>query len=143
MQKTKIKPRILNSGQTIKPNSYFTSLFSNQRFLAIIGLVFLVLIIFPLAKTYSQKRVVEKEISDVKKQISDFETANQDLKEMIAYLNSDQSLEEEARLNLNLKKNGEQVVVINDGNSNASTSSFIVPSKNKSNLAKWRDYFFN
>lgn len=143
MQKTKIKPRVLNSGQITKPNSYFTGLFSNQRFLAIIGLIFLVLIIFPLARTYSQKRVVEKEIADVKKQISEFERVNQDLKEMIVYLNSDQSLEEEARLNLNLKKNGEQVVVISDESSSASTSSFIIPSKNKSNLAKWRDYFFN
>lgn len=143
MQKTKIKPRILNSEGSIKSNSFLTNLFLNQRFLAIIGLVFLVLIIFPLARTYSQKRIVEKEINDVKNQISDFESANQGLKEMITYLNSDQSLEEEARLNLNLKKSGEQVIVINSDVSKASTSSLVEPSKNKSNLAKWRDYFFN
>lgn len=141
MKKSRIKPRILNSEGTAKTHSFFTDLFANQRFLAIIGLVFLVLIIFPLARTYSQKRMVEKEISDVKKQIADFETANQDLKDMISYLNSDQSLEEEARLNLNLKKSGEQVIVINDGAASASTTSLMTPSK-KSNLAKWRDYFF-
>ena len=62
---------------------------------------------------------------------------------MIDYLNSDQSLEEEARLNLNLKKSGEQVIVINDIENKATTTSSIVPSKNKNNLAKWRDYFFN
>jgi len=142
MQKSKIKPRILNPDGLKKSNSFFTNLFANQRFLAIIGLIFLVLIIFPLARTYSQKKMIEKQISDEQKQISDFESANQDLKEMITYLNSDQSLEEEARLNLNLKKSGEQVVVINDGSGQASTTSLIAPSK-KSNLAKWRDYFFN
>lgn len=141
MKKSRIKPRILNSEGISKSNSFFALLFANQRLLAIIGLIFLVLIIFPLARTYSQKRMVEKEISDVKKQISDFESTNQDLKEMIDYLNSDQSLEEEARLNLNLKKSGEQVVVINNGEAQASTSSLLLPSK-KSNLAKWRDYFF-
>ncbi|MHB8904112.1 MAG: FtsB family cell division protein [Patescibacteria group bacterium] len=143
MQKSKIKPRILVSADKTKSNSFLTNLFSNQRFLAIIGLVFLVLIIFPLARTYSQKRAVEKEINDVKKQISEFENTNQDLKEMINYLNSDQSLEEEARLNLNLKKSGEQVVVINDIGNKVTTSSLVAPAKNKSNLAKWRDYFFN
>jgi|GEM_PF-318708 len=142
MSKRKIKPRILNSGEKPKKHSFFGDLFLNQRFLAIIGLTFLVLIIFPLARTYSQKRIIEKEISDQQKQITDFENANKEMTDMIAYLNSDQSLEEEARLNLNLKKSGEQVVVINDNSSAASTSSLIAPSK-KSNLAKWRDYFFN
>lgn len=143
MQKSRIKPRILNPSNKTKSESFFTDLFLNQRFLAIVGLIFLVLIIFPLARTYSQRRAVEKEITDVKKQISDYESVNQDLKEMISYLNSDQSLEEEARLNLNLKKSGEQVIVINDGINKASTSSLIAPSKTKSNLAKWRDYFLN
>jgi cell division protein FtsB len=142
MSKRKIKPRILNSGEKPKKHSFFGDLFLNQRFLAIIGLTFLVLIIFPLARTYSQKRIIEKEISDQQKQITDFENTNKEMTDMIAYLNSDQSLEEEARLNLNLKKSGEQVVVINDNSSEASTSSLITPSK-KSNLAKWRDYFFN
>ena len=75
MQKSKMKPRILVSPEKTKSNSFFANLFLSQRFLAIIGLVFLVLIIFPLARTYSQKKAVEKEISDVKKQISEFESA--------------------------------------------------------------------
>ena len=143
MKKSKIKPRIINSEGAPKSNSFLNNLLSNQRFLAIIGLVFLVLIIFPLARVYSQKKMVEKEINVVKKQITDYESANQDLKEMITYLNSDQSLEEEARLNLNLKKSGEQVFVINDMTAQSSTTSLIAPADKKNNLAKWRDYFFN
>lgn len=142
MTKNKIRPRILNPEGSLKSNSFFARLFINQRFLAVVGLIFLVLIVFPLARTYSQRKMVEKEISDVQKQINEFESANQGLKEMVAYLNSDQSLEEEARLNLNLKKDGEQVIVINNNEDQASTSSLLVPSK-KSNLAKWKDYFFN
>ena len=114
----------------------------NQRFLAIIGLVFLVIIIFPLARTYSQRRLVEKEIEDVKGQIAAFTDQNQQLTDLINYLQSDQSLEEQARLNLNMKKPGEGVVVIEDKNVNADDVS-TVPNESGSNLIKWWRYFFD
>jgi cell division protein FtsB len=95
-------------------HGFFYRLVSSQRFLAIIGLAFLVIIIFPLARAHSQKLMVEREIAEVKRQIEEFETQNQELKDLMAYLQSDQSLEEQARLNLNLKKPGEAVIVIED-----------------------------
>src|SRR5574344_816863 len=112
MDNHKIYPRVLSAGQIKKPDNFFYRLFSSQRFLAIIGLIFILLIVFPLAKVYTQKRLVEKEIDDVKAEIANFEKTNQDLRQMIDYLQSDQSLEEQARLNLNMKKPGEKVIGI-------------------------------
>ncbi|MFZ4632424.1 MAG: FtsB family cell division protein [Patescibacteria group bacterium] len=142
MQRHKIHPRVLSAGDLPRPNNFFYRLFSSQRFLAIVGLVFLFLIVFPLAKTYTQRRLVESEIDGVKKEISDFEKTNKDLKEMITYLESDQSLEESARLNLNLKKPGEKVIVI-DNSKNASSSEDLNKTTNlESNFLKWWHYFF-
>lgn len=134
-----LRPSAADSG--LKTHTFLFRLVANQRFLAIILLTFLVIIIFPLARTYSQRRLVEQEIEDIQKQIGDYEGQNQELQSLLAYLQSDQSLEEQARLNLNLKKPGEAVVVIKNeparAGSNEETARL-----DESNLAKWRHYFF-
>lgn len=143
MPRHKIHPRVLNSGELSKPNNFFYRLFSSQRFLAIVGLVFLLIITLPLAKTYTQRRLVEKEIEDVKKEISEFESANKELKEMITYLESDQSLEEQARLNLNLKRPGERVIVIDNSKNETSTDDINKTTISENNFEKWWRYFFD
>ena len=122
--------------------SAFYRLISSQRFLAIIGLVFIVLIMLPLARTYSQKKIVEKEIEEIRSQISLYENQNRELGELLLYLNSDQSLEEQARQNLNLKKPGEAVVVIENKKSAVLAAEGDI-SPEESNLGKWWRYFFN
>jgi len=139
----KIHPRVLSGGQINKPTNFFYRLFSSQRFLALIGLIFLLLIIFPLAKTYTQKKMVENEIDGVKKEINDVESTNNDLKDMITYLQSDQSLEEQARLNLNLKKPGEKVIVIETPQSATSTDDTNKATDSESNFQKWWHYFLD
>jgi len=143
MMKKKINTRVFNGEVISKPNNFFYRLSSSQRFLAIVGLIFLLLIIIPLAKTYSQRRLVEKEIADVQKEIAEFESNNQELQEMIAYLESDQSLEEQARLNLNLKKPGEEVIIIEDKDLKKSQFQESSNQKQVSNFVKWWNYFFN
>ncbi len=135
------RPRVASFGA--KPNNPWYRFFSSQRFLALIGLVFLVVIIFPLARTYSQRQLVEKEVADVKKQISEYESQNQQLKDLALYLQSEQSLEEQARLNLNMKKPGEAVVVIEDAKKNVVSTNASSSEENASNLKKWWRYYFN
>ncbi|NLZ74292.1 septum formation initiator family protein [Candidatus Falkowbacteria bacterium] len=142
MDKHKIQPRVLSAGQTRKPDNFFYRFFSSQRFLAMVGLVFILLIIFPLAKVYTQKRIVEKEINEVKEEIAVFEKTNQDLRQMIDYLQSDQSLEEQARLNLNMKKPGEQVVVIENLPIATTADEINKNTTSESNFKKWWNYFF-
>lgn len=143
MDNKKIRARLASDGSNLRPDNIFQRLFNNQRFLAIIGLIFLVMIIIPLVRTYSQRRLVEKEINEVKQQIDDFESQNQELKDLVAYLQSDQSLEEQARRNLNLKKPGEQVIVIEDKALNTASTSASSSGEEGGNLGKWWRYFFD
>lgn len=142
MLKHKLRPRVIAAGQLPKPNNFFYRLVTSQRFLAIIGLAFLLVIIIPLAKTYSQRRLVEQEIEDIKKEISDFETQNQELREMAIYLQTDQSLEEQARLNLNLKKPGEEVIVVEE-KATTTAAAQVIETDRRSNYRKWWNYFFD
>lgn len=139
----KIKPRGFHADQADHHNNIFYRLFSNQRFLAIVGLILLLLIILPLARTYSQKRVIENEISGVQQEIAQFEKDNQELKEMLSYLQSDQSLEAQARMNLNLKKPGETVVVIENQEEIKNSDDVQDNEEEISNLKKWFNYFFS
>ena len=143
MSSPKIRPRAISGAQVPKPQNYFYRLASSQRFLAIIGLVFIVLILLPLARTYSQRRLVEKEISDVNSQISDYEQKNKEMNDMIAYFQSPQYLEAQARLNLNLKKPGEEVVVINTPQDSGVTTVATGAAQSASDYVKWWRYFFN
>jgi len=118
-------------------------LLTGQRFLTIVGLTFLIIIIFPLAQTYSQRRLIEKEIQDVQGQINNYEIQNKQLQDLITYLQSDQSLEAQARLNLNMKKPGEGVIVVENKKTNAVQVELDSDNKLDSNLIKWWRYFFN
>ena len=125
-----------------EPDNYFIRLFRSQRFIAIIALLLLVLIIFPLARAYSRRLVVEKEISDMKSQIAEFEKENQELKEFFSYLSSPASVEEQARLNLNLKKPGEAVIVVEKSEIALGQEKIAEENASSSNFKKWWKYFF-
>lgn len=125
-----------------RETSFLNRFLANPRTFAIIALVFLLLIFLPLAKNYSRKRLVEQEIAGIQKEIDDFEAKNKDLKEMIDYLQSDQSLEEQARLNMGLKRPGETVAVIKEDEA-ASALSVPVLVDHAPNWQKWWHYFVN
>lgn len=106
----------------------------------------IVLISFPLAKNVSKRYHLSKEIKELDKEIAEFESKNKDLKELITYLESEQFVEEKARLNLGLKKEGEKVAEIKDDNF-ATTASLREGEQADlgifSNLRQWWNYFFN
>lgn len=135
----------------------FQKIFFNQKFLSLVGLMVIILISFPLAKNAIKQRRINQEISDFKKEIATLQNKSVDLKKFVSYLESDQFAEEQARLNLNLKKSGEELTVIKPAISGvkilASTtegnSIFNIPGYNKeetqkelSNPRKWFNYFF-
>ena len=113
----------------------------------IFGLVMLVLIVvsLPLVKNFRKKTSVDSEIAKLEKEIIEVDSKNQGLKKLIAYLESDRFVEEEARLKLGYKKPGEEVVVIKrpedrglvivDGVSDLE--------KDMTNPQRWWKYFFN
>lgn len=105
------KTKSQNRYETKRKSSSF-AFFSNPKVFVIIALVFLLLILVPLAKNYSRKSLIEREIAEISQEIAEFENNNKDLQEMISYLQSDQSLEEQARLNMGMRRPGESVAVV-------------------------------
>lgn len=114
-----------------------------------LGLVIILVISAPLMESIEQKNEIEEEIQSIKQEIESLESENQDLENLIKYLKSDQFLEEQARLNFGMKKQGESVVVVTDEGKVAgvSTSSIgqtdnDISGSEMSNPQKWFSYFF-
>jgi cell division protein FtsB len=113
----------------------------NQKLFALLLIILIVLISIPLAKNISKRYEVNIEIRDLEDEISGVEAKNKELGNLIDYLKSDQFLEEQARLNLNLKKEGEKVVIVKN-ETLATTSESNNPGVEISNFQRWINYFF-
>jgi cell division protein FtsB len=113
----------------------------SQRFLAIVFVVMIIAISFPLIRSVSQRKMIEQEIADMKKDNEAYRNKSQELKDMIDYLQSDISLEEQARLNLGLKKPNEDVVVVNRLKASETSSSAVSEDSRVTNWLRWIHYF--
>jgi cell division protein FtsB len=104
----------------------------------------LVLVSIPAVRNYAQERAVDLEINEAKAEIERYTNKNKELSEVIGYLESDQAIEEKARLNLGLKKQGETVAVIA---ASPQVSEDLSPAAARleelSNPHKWLNYFFS
>ncbi len=135
---------------TRSKNNNFKKIFLSQKFLSLLGLLAVILISLPFSKNAIKQYRINREIGELKKEISSLQNKNVDLKNFVSYLSSDQFAEEQARLNLGLKKPGEELLVIKTENDeNASTSNIFnipgydrpEPKPKSSNPGKWVDYF--
>ena len=135
--------------------SKISQLLTNQKVLTLLGLLIIVLISLPLARNIIQRRKIDFEIKELEEEVKKVESKNNDFKRMIEYLESNQFIEEQARLNFGLKKNGEEVAVIKNNNEVAIATSlsgetiFTIPGLEKpqplkpaNNPQKWQRYFF-
>lgn len=113
----------------------------SQRFLAIVFVVMMVAISFPLIRSVSQRKMIEQEIADMKKDNEAYRNKSQELKEMIDYLQSDISLEEQARLNLGLKRPNEDVIVVNRQKASETASMTTENDSRVTNWLRWIHYF--
>jgi len=84
------------------PNKFFIFIL----ILALIGLVIAV------SKESYRRYQIDKEAADLKKEIASLEEKNESLTDLLNYFNSEKFLEKEARLKLNLTKEGEKLVII-------------------------------
>jgi len=125
-------------------DGFFARLFSNQKTVALLILGATILLLFPLAKSYSQRKVIELEIYKMQEKIDEYEKNNEELQDLLSYINSsDDSIEEQARANLNMKKAGEGVIVIEELSEEEKQLKQREEFENKkSNFKKWLNYFF-
>jgi len=133
----------------------FARIFFNQKFLAFVGLIIIILISIPLSKNISQRYKINQQVKQLQQEIANLQNKNIDLKQFVSYLESNQFIEEQARLKLGLKKEGEQVAVVETQGgqekegSATTTSIFNIPglameqlSKPITNAQRWWKYFF-
>jgi len=103
-------------------------------------LIMLVLIMFVTAKLLLQKREVENEIAKLDSRVQEINKDNQELSELIKYLNTPEYAERQAREKLNLKKEGEQVVVLPPTESEGNVAG--ISEESIPNYKRWYNYFF-
>lgn len=122
-----------------------------MRLLVLLGLVLGLLLGMAVYREIRKKEAVQKEIRALQEEAAKISRENSDITERIAYLESRDYKEREAKEKLNLQKPGETVVVITPGpskeeiveNSNREKRILeIAGIQEKSNPEKWWDYFF-
>jgi cell division protein FtsB len=97
---------------------------------------------FVTVELYIQKKQVDSEVRRLQSQAQTLTHDNQQLSELIKYLDTPEYKEREAREKLNLKKAGEEVVVLpSESELNAQVAGSATDSR--SNPSKWFSYFFN
>ena len=125
-----------------KKNIKFKKIFLN---LILIILVFVFIIsLSSFIKATAANISENKAISELEDKVSELEDKNIQIEDMIKVYSYETSKEEVARKDLNLKKEGERVVVISENNfeivfnKNIETENL----EKESNLSKWFNYFF-
>lgn len=103
--------------------------------------VLLFFVIVGIAKGSIRNYQVEKEIEVMKDEIVSIEAQNEEFAQLIHYLKSDEFIEQEAKLKLGLKHEGEGVVVIPSSTTEAHAEG-VAADTDESNPMKWWRYFF-
>lgn len=112
-----------------KRKNFIDRILFNQITLSVFGLLIIIAISYPLAKNVSKQYEINKEITELEKEIINLEGKSSGLKSAIGYIESDQFTQEQARLNLNYKKEGEEVVVIKNKDEEINSEETSQPNK--------------
>jgi len=117
----------------------------SYSFLIITLTLILIGIIIAVAKESYKKYQIEREIANIQKEIELLKNKNESLSAFLDYLGDDSSLEKEARLKLNLLKEGEKLIIISSDKKISSEEQTFDDNNNElnaSNLVKWKNYFW-
>lgn len=112
---------------------------------AILILVVLFALGSALSKELYREYKIRKEIDTLKTEIEAMEKDNYELSQLLEYYQTDEYKEAEARKRLNLKAEGEKVVMIDEKESNAEEVKKNEEEQKKANMknyVKWWNYFF-
>ncbi len=117
------------------------SSFLTSTWVFVFILVLLLVFSVSLIREVMRKIEIQRQIAALEEKIDSLENDNKQLESLIAYLQTDDFIEEEARKKLSLKKPGEKVIAVpeleeSSDSSNASTSTL-------PNWRLWWYYFFN
>ena len=103
--------------------------------------VFLVLLIGIFQQFYHRYQV-KKALDKLNAEIANFNKQKEDLNNLLDYYKNESNLENEARVRLNLKKEGEKVVIILPTATSTSENEIFGDIENLPNYKQWWHYFF-
>lgn len=131
------------SGRATRPGKSFLA----SRWSLIIGVIVLFILCVVFARTYYQNYIIQEEIRRLQEETSRLETKKIETLEALKYVQSPAYVEEKARIELNLVKDGEHVTVVSGrqftgGGAIGQPGKKMVESKNLTNPQKWWKYFF-
>lgn len=119
--------------------------FSSRWFM---GLAFFVLVLLLIAFTraYYQNFQIQEEIKRLQSESQKLEARRIETLDLLNYVKSPAYVEEKARTELNMVKEGEHMAIITNqsgGNRNGQVRNTMLQSDNISNPLKWWNYFFH
>lgn len=104
--------------------------------------IVLILIVIALGRESYRYFRIGQEIKDLEKRIEDLEASNEELAWMEEYFQSEEFLEKEARLKLNLTKPGEKLIIVKTPERLEGEEQETTVAKEISNIQRWWEYFF-
>ena len=130
-----------------KDQSFVRRFFRSRLFLIIL-LVFITLVALSYARAYYQDYTIRQEIKTLEGEVQRLERKRLESLDILNYVMSDAFVEEKARRELNMKKPGEHVAIIEGQGGGLSTTPSLEaesedPRQDISNPLKWVYYFFN
>lgn len=135
-----------------RQSTWLKNFLKSQLLLSVFLIVVLIFLSWPLAANLNKRSRLDREIEQLKVELARNQAQNNDFKKMIEYLDSDQFALEQAKLNLNLKKDGEKVVSIKDLDVPQESGQVMevapvetelkAPFSVRSRTKLWLDYFF-
>ncbi|MDO8499592.1 MAG: septum formation initiator family protein [bacterium] len=121
-----------------------TRFFRSRIFVPLI-LVALCLVVFAYARTLYRDYQIRAEITQMEDEVKRLQTKKVESLQMLQFVKSDAFAEAKARLELNLAKPGEQVVIIGSAikpaNFIGQKSEKVISLNNPSNISAWWHYF--
>jgi len=107
----------------------------------VLAVIFLLLVVALGRESYFNYQT-NQEIKKLQQQIDELQKSNGDLAEMEKYFQSDEFLEKEAKLKLNLIRDGEKLIIVKQEENIAAAEVQKEETENISNIKKWWLYFF-
>lgn len=124
--------------KTKQPKEWHRKIFDSNIFTLFL-VVLLILSFVKVTKELMIRKEINEEIQKMEEQLATVEGKNADMEKLISYLNTDEYIEKQARLKLNLSKPGEKQVNITGGDEAAD---IFAQDDKTPNPIKWFNYFF-
>jgi len=117
--------------------------FLYSKYSLFIAVIIFLLVVIALGRESYINYQTNREIKELQEKIEELKKNNLELAEMEKYFQSEEFLEKEARLKLNLIRDGEKLIIVKEEENNLTEGRDEARKmENISNFRKWWRYFF-